>query len=300
MLINTSLNVKGKPICGTPQMALDCLADIRPGRAAHRRRLVGDQVRIGYSFWGFLGPGITDTPDGGRSHRRTLIDGLIAAGHDIVFLQANRDLREAGHDLRRPLPLGRRAARDRRAVPGMALADPRPQHHAVRQPRATPATCTARPNCSATTPPGAALPTILWDKDRQLPAADPLRAHAATSPSARPRCTPAPGAVPPAVPRRRRGPRRAPTPPRWRRCPARSPLVYVGNQYDRDDAFDDVLRARRRVGSRTGSPASGPHAAWPHVNFIGRVPFPEVAAICTGRAGHRPAAARPVRRRPGR
>lgn len=27
VLINTSLNVKGKPICGTPAMALDCLAD---------------------------------------------------------------------------------------------------------------------------------------------------------------------------------------------------------------------------------------------------------------------------------
>jgi carbamoyltransferase len=26
VLINTSLNVKGKPISGTPQMALDCLA----------------------------------------------------------------------------------------------------------------------------------------------------------------------------------------------------------------------------------------------------------------------------------
>ena len=41
----------------------------RPRRADARRRLVGEQVRIGYSFWGFLGPGITDTPDGGRSHR---------------------------------------------------------------------------------------------------------------------------------------------------------------------------------------------------------------------------------------
>ena len=61
--------------------------------------MVGDPVRIGYSFWGFLGPGITDTPDGGRSHRRTLIDGIISAGHDVVFLQANRDLHEAGHDL---------------------------------------------------------------------------------------------------------------------------------------------------------------------------------------------------------
>jgi carbamoyltransferase len=27
VLINTSLNVKGKPICGTPQMALDCLTE---------------------------------------------------------------------------------------------------------------------------------------------------------------------------------------------------------------------------------------------------------------------------------
>ncbi|WP_265584751.1 carbamoyltransferase C-terminal domain-containing protein [Streptomyces justiciae] len=25
VLINTSLNIKGKPICGTPEMALDCL-----------------------------------------------------------------------------------------------------------------------------------------------------------------------------------------------------------------------------------------------------------------------------------
>ena len=63
--------------------------------------MVGDQeVRIGYSFWGFLGPGISDTPDGGRSHRRTLINGIRALGHEIVFLQANRDLDEAGLDLR--------------------------------------------------------------------------------------------------------------------------------------------------------------------------------------------------------
>lgn len=27
VLINTSLNIKGKPICGTPQMALDCLTE---------------------------------------------------------------------------------------------------------------------------------------------------------------------------------------------------------------------------------------------------------------------------------
>ena len=56
-------------------------------------------MKIGYSFWGFLGNGITDTPDGGRSHRRPLIDALLDRGHEIVFLQANRDLLEAGDDL---------------------------------------------------------------------------------------------------------------------------------------------------------------------------------------------------------
>jgi hypothetical protein len=97
---------------------------------------VGDPVRIGYSFWGFLGPGITDTPDGGRSHRRTLIDGILRAGHDIVFLQADRDLAEAGHDLTADYTWDRGLPGDRRLVPRMALACPRPQHHRVRDRRA--------------------------------------------------------------------------------------------------------------------------------------------------------------------
>ena len=57
-------------------------------------------MRVGYSCWGFLGPGVVDTPDGSRSYRRSFIDGLIAVGQEIVLLQANRDLIEAGHDLR--------------------------------------------------------------------------------------------------------------------------------------------------------------------------------------------------------
>ena len=61
--------------------------------------MVGHEVIIGYSFWGFLGPGITDTPDGGRSHRRPLVDAMAARGHRLVFLQADRDRLEAGDDL---------------------------------------------------------------------------------------------------------------------------------------------------------------------------------------------------------
>jgi hypothetical protein len=45
-------------------------------------------MRIGYSFWGFLGEGVLDTPDGGRSHRATLINGLQERGHQVVFLPA--------------------------------------------------------------------------------------------------------------------------------------------------------------------------------------------------------------------
>jgi hypothetical protein len=55
--------------------------------------------RIGYSFWGFLGPGIVDTPDGGRFWRRPIVDALIAAGHRLILLQANRDAAEAADDL---------------------------------------------------------------------------------------------------------------------------------------------------------------------------------------------------------
>src|SRR5438309_799432 len=53
-------------------------------------------MRIGYSFWGFLGKGVLDTPDGGRSHRRVLVDGLRQHGGDLIFLQRNRDSLDAG------------------------------------------------------------------------------------------------------------------------------------------------------------------------------------------------------------
>lgn len=54
--------------------------------------------KIGYSAWGFLGSGIVDTPDGGRSHRPVLLQELIKQGIDIIMLQRNRDLTETGTD----------------------------------------------------------------------------------------------------------------------------------------------------------------------------------------------------------
>jgi hypothetical protein len=130
-------------------------------------------MMIGYSCWGFLGPGILDTPDGGRSHRRALIDGLRRRGHAIVFLQANRDLDEAGHDLTAAyqwstgLPdIQALFLEWRWPVPGRNTTDcDQPGH-----------TCDLHRQHQLLdhyTTHG--VPTLLWDKDRRLPADDPLR-----------------------------------------------------------------------------------------------------------------------------
>ena len=52
------------------------------------------------------------------------------------------------------------------------------------------------------------------------------------------------------------------------------PLVYVGNQYDRDEAFGAFFapaaaRFEHRVAGKWTRTAD-----WPHVNFTGRCPFP--------------------------
>ena len=278
VLINTSLNVKGKPISGTPQMAIDCLASSGLDGLMLDGGWWVSQVRIGYSFWGFLGPGITDTPDGGRSHRRTLIDGLTAAGHDIVFLQRNRDLDEAGHDLRHRYAWDDGLPAHRRAVPGVALAGPRPQHHRRAAAPATPATCTARTSSSPTTPPGAG-------SDHRVGQGP------ATAAPAR-RCGPMPNVTvceaalaaqprggQPAVPRRRQRPgQRRPGRP-WRRCPGRCRWSTSGTS---------TTATRRSPSSSRPPPRQHPHrvagkwtrtAAWPHVNFTGRCAFPDVREL---------------------
>ena len=58
---------------------------------------------LGYSAWGFLGNGVVDTPDGGRSHRLVLLDELMRRGICVRMLQGNRDLMEGREDFRRPL-----------------------------------------------------------------------------------------------------------------------------------------------------------------------------------------------------
>jgi hypothetical protein len=233
-------------------------------------------VRIGYSFWGFLGPGITDTPDGGRSHRATLIDGLTAAGHDIVFLQPNRDLREAGCDL-----TGRYAWDDglpgidvlflewRWPIPGRNTTGCGSPGHTCDLHRQDELLAHYTTRLS--------IPVIVWNKDRQLPASSPLRSHPLAA-VCEPALTPSPGAVSLLFPVADTALDTA-DPAALAAAPRPLPLVYVGNQYDRDEAFTEffapaaVTLPHRVAGkwTRTGQ--------WPHVNFTGRCPYREVGNL---------------------
>ena len=61
--------------------------------------------------------------------------------------------------------------------------------------------------------------------------------------------------------------------------PRSLPLVYVGNQYDRDEAFHTFFapaaaRFRHRVAGKWTRTAS-----WPHVNFTGRCAFADVQTL---------------------
>ncbi|WP_341719362.1 hypothetical protein QQG74_06350 [Micromonospora sp. FIMYZ51] len=237
---------------------------------------MGDEVLIGYSFWGFLGPGVVDTPDGGRSHRRPLVDGLRQAGHDIVFLQLNRDLCDAGLDLTSSyrwdvgLPeLDALFLEWRWPIAGRNTTPcGRPGH-----------TCDLHRQAELVAHYTHRLgtPTILWDKDRQLDPADPLRRTANVtvceaamhpSPGASSLLFPVPDVILDSAD------------PTMLAAQNRStPLVYVGNQYDRDEAFDTFFApAAAHLPHLIAGKWTNTHR-WPGLNFIGRVPFPEVAEI---------------------
>ncbi|MFD7415099.1 glycosyltransferase family protein [Kitasatospora purpeofusca] len=233
-------------------------------------------MRIGYSFWGFLGSGVTDTPDGGRSHRRTLLDGLTVRGHDVVLLQADRDLLEAGTDLttsyewdgslpeidalflewRWPIP-GRNTTRcgseghtcDLHRQ--QELLDHYTHHHGVR--------------------------TLIWDKDLQLPADSSLRAlcHVQVCEAA---LHPSPGTQSLLFPVDDDALDRA-HPAALAAHGRPVPLVYIGNQYHRDSSFDRYFSpAAARLPHRVAGKWTDT-ARWPDVNFTGRIPFDEVAPL---------------------
>jgi hypothetical protein len=232
-------------------------------------------MMIGYSCWGFLGPGILDTPDGGRSHRRALIDGLQRRGHDIVFLQANRDLDEAGHDLTDTyqwstgLPdIQALFLEWRWPIPGRNTTDcDHPGH-----------TCDLhRQHQLLDHYTANRVPTLLWDKDRQLPADNPLR-QARHVQVCEPALHPSPGAVSLRFPVDDAALRGA-DPVALAAVPRALPLLYVGNRYDRDDAFDRYFAPAARHHRHLIAGKWSGTDRWPDLTFAGRVPFATVAGL---------------------
>jgi hypothetical protein len=230
---------------------------------------------IGYSFWGFLGNGVTDTPDGGRSHRRVLVDGLREREHEIVFLQANRDHDEAGLDLtdtyrwdsglpkidalflewRWPIP-GRNTTAC--SVPGHTC-DLHRQQELVEYYRA------------------AGIPLLLWDKDRQLAADHPLRGTRNVS-VCEAALHPTPGATTLLFPVADQALANA-DPIDLATRPRDLPLIYIGNQYDRDDAFDRYFALAAGQHPHVVAGKWTRTQQWPGVNFRGRIPFDAVGPL---------------------
>jgi hypothetical protein len=233
-------------------------------------------MRIGYSFWGFLGPGVVETPDGGRSHRRVLIDGLRSRGHDIVFLQPDRDRTEAGFDLtdhynwddgfpeidalflewRWPIP-GRNTTGCGTAGHTCDLHRQHVllSHYTQRQ----------------------GTPTIVWDKDRKLPSSDPLRQidHVVLCEAA---LSPTPGAASLLFPVTDDAIATA-DPVALASAPRPQSLAYVGNQYDRDEEFDTFFAPAAATADHVVAGKWTDTHRWPHVRFVGRIPFSQVHQV---------------------
>ena len=261
------------------QGLIDHRVQLRP-RGGGSHRTPSDTVRpapltIGYSTWGYLGDGRLDTVDG-VGIRRPVIDAIQAAGHQVLLLQANRDLRDDGIALRRKyrfehgypaldavifewgwLPPDRNPTASASAGPTRDLdrQDALLQHYT--RDRHT--------------------PTVIWDLDRRLPAGDPLRRLPQVR-VAEPALYPTPGAI--SVPCPIPDEVLAETDPaalagrdRW------LPLVYAGDQYDCDDAFEQYVVPAAAQFDHLVTGTWSTTALWPHVNFLGRAGFETAASI---------------------
>ncbi|MEV0934308.1 hypothetical protein ACIBMX_10970 [Streptomyces phaeochromogenes] len=227
-------------------------------------------MRIGYSFWGFLGNGITDTPDGGRSHRRPFIDALLARGHEIVFLQANRDLLEAGDALGGAYVFDSGTPKIdvlflewRWAITGRNTTRCGAEGH----------TCDLHRQAELITHYTArrGTPTVIWDKDRTLRTESVSRGTLRTA-VCEAALAPSPGAHRLLFPVDDQLLDQA-DPIALAATPRDLALGYVGNQYDRDEYFDRYFApAAARVAHLVGGKWTRTDR-WPHVRFLGRIPF---------------------------
>lgn len=245
----------------------------------NRGKALMKAFHIGYSCWGFLGDGVINTPDGSRSYRRPVLDELQAAGHRVTLLQRNRDLHEAGVDQRDQFAFSEKFPDDldvlmlewRWPLPGRnTTACDAPGH-----------TCDLHRQTELL---GAytfrGLPTVIWDLDRRLPADAPIRQRpnvrvcefaTRPNPGAATVLCPVPDAQLDAM-----------DPYALARLPRPLSLVYVGNQYDRDDHFATFFAPAAAYLEHEVAGKWTRTEPWPHVNFTGRCAFPEVEQFHRG------------------
>lgn len=226
-------------------------------------------MRIGFSFWGFLGAGIIDTPDGGRFWRRSIIDELIRLGHEVVFLQIDRDRAEAGQALPYTWDVGFPEidvlmCEWRWPLPGRNTTPCGTSGHTCDLHR--------QDDLIAHYTYGSATRTLIWDTDRQLPMDTPLRTLGNVT-VCEPGLLPPAGSVslPHPVPDDLLDAADAAT-----LAARQRPLLvaYVRNQYNRDADFEAFFAAaavhfpHKVAGKWTDT------ERWPDVNFTGRCAFP--------------------------
>ena len=233
---------------------------------------------IGYSFWGFLGNGVVDSPDGGRSHRLAWVRTLVGNGHRLIFLQRNRDLEEAGESYAEwgtwPAdlpPIDLLFLEWRWPIPGRNVeVSPSSQGYCPDWDRQ------AALLRFYTLDRG--IPTLVWDKDLQLPQRSPLRGlpHIRIAEATR---FPRPGASSLLFP----------ICGDWYRHAARElskpapdasfDLVYIGNQYDRDEHFERFF-ASAAPQLRHGVFGKWTRVTnWPAVRFHSRIGYEQVSSV---------------------
>lgn len=245
-------------------------------------------MNIGYSFWGFLGDGIVDTPDGGRGHRRNWLRELSRRGHTLVLLQKNRDRLEAADN---SMDAEFRWASDdfppidllflewRWPIPGRNVGtecgDPSHTCDLHRQ-QALLAHYTF----------GLRTPTLIWDKDLRVDQNSEIRLHSNIR-IAETAWFPRPGSIRLQIPvlaealdmARAEFSLGSPT-------DRELSLIYVGNQYERDERFNEYFAVPAThdyrhavIGKWTAT------SAWPWVRFLGRQSFSDsMAAYRNARA----------------
>ncbi|MGH3673521.1 MAG: glycosyltransferase family protein [Pseudonocardiaceae bacterium] len=158
----------------------------------------------------------------------------------------------------------------------MALADRRTQHHPLRHSR--PHLRPAPPSSSAgSLHPRPARPHLVWDKDLQLPGDHVLR-HAPHVTVCEAGLHPGPGAARlwfPVADTTLEGADPAALAALHRDLP----LVYVGNQYDRDEPFDRYFAPVAATAAHLVAGKWTDTRRWPQVHFMGRIPFADVERL---------------------